>query len=543
MLATQNPIGVERHLSFPEAQLDRFMFDVVIDSSRRTTRCASSTQTTAGPPADISGPVQAAEDVLRLHQLIRTVPVAEESSTTPSVWPHPLGPAAGRGHLRQRSVSWGAGAAGRAVPGAGGEGQGAAWQGRAHVDVEDIRASPYPTLRHRIFLSYPPRPKAWPWTEIDPALLERRKSPPAPERTAARFAARVGGADRAKALMGIRNLACAPGWWCRVLERPPPQPHHGLLGRVHADTASTRPATIPATSTGGCTPDATASSSSGSRTRPTCAAICSGRREPLDGVWLGALQQGAVRRDSGGHAWPIFAPSSGTPLAWSPSRTALPSTSRRAPPARPAAPAHAGLLEKPARGRAGPTWPSRSRRLAALARKRGLIAFIPSPAPARPAARRGWAHPDGLRPQGDRAPVLEPAELSLPLSSRPSSRSEPRPAGLCRSGRRTRLCSRVRGALRRRARHLPGLGIGHHRVSRRPAARGSHCSNSCREHLRHGPRGPPARRRTWLPRTTLPARARSRFAPAPDRLHLIRRTTRSARYSARSCSCCPRRPA
>src|SRR6266478_6120449 len=77
VLATQNPIEMEGTYPLPEAQLDRFMFNVVMDYLPEDDEVAVVTRTTSGTPAAITA-LFTGEDVLRFHELVRKVPVAEE---------------------------------------------------------------------------------------------------------------------------------------------------------------------------------------------------------------------------------------------------------------------------------------------------------------------------------------------------------------------------------------------------------------------------------------------------------------------------------
>src|SRR5262249_33396207 len=72
VLATQNPIEMEGTYPLPEAQLDRFMFNVVMDYLPETDEVAVVTRTTSGAPAPIE-PLFTGEDVLRFHDLVRKV--------------------------------------------------------------------------------------------------------------------------------------------------------------------------------------------------------------------------------------------------------------------------------------------------------------------------------------------------------------------------------------------------------------------------------------------------------------------------------------
>src|SRR3990170_1151347 len=70
VLATQNPIEMEGTYPLPEAQLDRFMFNVVIDSLPEDEEVAVVSQTTAAQPEAID-PLFTGEDVLRFHDIVR----------------------------------------------------------------------------------------------------------------------------------------------------------------------------------------------------------------------------------------------------------------------------------------------------------------------------------------------------------------------------------------------------------------------------------------------------------------------------------------
>src|SRR5215471_17665864 len=77
VLATQNPIEMEGTYPLPEAQLDRFMFNVVMDYLPENEEVAVVTRTTAETAASIQ-PLFTGQDVLRFHAMVRKVPIAEE---------------------------------------------------------------------------------------------------------------------------------------------------------------------------------------------------------------------------------------------------------------------------------------------------------------------------------------------------------------------------------------------------------------------------------------------------------------------------------
>ena len=77
VLATQNPIEMEGTYPLPEAQLDRFMFNVVIDYLPEDEEVEVVKQTTARRPEPIS-PLFTGDDILRFHDVVRKVPIAED---------------------------------------------------------------------------------------------------------------------------------------------------------------------------------------------------------------------------------------------------------------------------------------------------------------------------------------------------------------------------------------------------------------------------------------------------------------------------------
>jgi MoxR-like ATPase len=153
VLATQNPIEMEGTYPLPEAQLDRFMFNVVMDYLPEEDEVRVVSQTTASRPASIE-PLFSGEDVLQFHELVRKVPVAEEmvryavqvaSSSRPNQ--------PGVPDFVNEWVSWGAGTRAGQFLILGAKAR-ALLRGRAHVTIEDIQALAAPTLRHRILLNY-----------------------------------------------------------------------------------------------------------------------------------------------------------------------------------------------------------------------------------------------------------------------------------------------------------------------------------------------------------------------------------------------------
>ncbi|MFL2921016.1 MAG: AAA family ATPase [Limisphaerales bacterium] len=175
VLATQNPIEMEGTYPLPEAQLDRFMFNVVIDYLPEDEEVEVVKQTTSKKPEPIK-PIFTGEDVLRFHQTVRAVPVADEmvryavrlaAASRPNQKETP--------DFVNQWISWGAGlrAAQFLILGAKVR---AVLQGRSHVINEDIQKLANPTLRHRILTNYRAEAEGISVEDIIQKLLDQVKS-------------------------------------------------------------------------------------------------------------------------------------------------------------------------------------------------------------------------------------------------------------------------------------------------------------------------------------------------------------------------------
>ena len=153
VLATQNPIEMEGTYPLPEAQLDRFMFNVVIDYLPEADEVEVVTRTTSRQPEKIT-PLFTGEDVLRFQETVRKVPVAQDLvryAVRLAAASRPRQP--GAPDFINEWVSWGAGLrAGQCL--VLGAKVRSLLHGRAHVTMEDIDALAAPTFRHRVLLNY-----------------------------------------------------------------------------------------------------------------------------------------------------------------------------------------------------------------------------------------------------------------------------------------------------------------------------------------------------------------------------------------------------
>jgi len=129
------------------------MFNVVIDYLPEDDEVAVVSQTTAKAPAPIN-PLFHGEDVIRFHEVVRKVPIAEEviryavriaAASRPSQ--------EGTPEFVNDWVSWGAGLRAAQFMVLGGKAR-ALLAGRSHVTPDDIRAMAHPTMRHRVLVNF-----------------------------------------------------------------------------------------------------------------------------------------------------------------------------------------------------------------------------------------------------------------------------------------------------------------------------------------------------------------------------------------------------
>jgi MoxR-like ATPase len=156
VLATQNPIEQEGTYPLPEAQLDRFMFNVVIDypTADDERRIISQTTTNLDPPIAV---VASGDDIERLHAVVREVPAAENvvdfaTRLVRATRPGKNGDDQAPDFVR-KWVRWGAGPrAGQAL--LLGAKAHALLERRIVVAHDDVRAVALPVLRHRVLLNF-----------------------------------------------------------------------------------------------------------------------------------------------------------------------------------------------------------------------------------------------------------------------------------------------------------------------------------------------------------------------------------------------------
>jgi MoxR-like ATPase len=153
VLATQNPIELEGTYPLPEAQLDRFMFNIVIDYLSEDDEVQVVTRTTAASQASPSRTMTGA-DILEYQQLVREVLVSEEVARyavrlVDASRPH----RPNSFEFVEKWVKWGAGLRASQSLILGGKAR-ALMHGRYHVSINDIRALALPIMRHRVVTNF-----------------------------------------------------------------------------------------------------------------------------------------------------------------------------------------------------------------------------------------------------------------------------------------------------------------------------------------------------------------------------------------------------
>jgi len=153
VLATENPIEQEGTYPLPEAQLDRFMFNIFVDYPSEAEELEIIKLTTATYEAELSE-VLSGEDIQSLQEIVRRVPVAD----------HVISYALRLSRMTRVTkdeapdfvknwVSWGAGPRASQYMIIGGKAR-ALLSGRFYVSTEDIKAVAHPVLRHRIITNF-----------------------------------------------------------------------------------------------------------------------------------------------------------------------------------------------------------------------------------------------------------------------------------------------------------------------------------------------------------------------------------------------------
>ena len=152
VLATQNPIEQEGTYPLPEAQLDRFMFNVVIEYPTAEEERRILAMTTATQTATVSA-VATGEEIEQLHAVVREIPAAENVVDFAARLVRTTRPGEGAPDFVQKWIRWGAGPrAGQALL-LGAKAK-ALLEGRLVAAPEDVAAVALPVLRHRVLVNF-----------------------------------------------------------------------------------------------------------------------------------------------------------------------------------------------------------------------------------------------------------------------------------------------------------------------------------------------------------------------------------------------------
>src|SRR6202165_3624338 len=153
VLATQNPIELESTYPLPEAQLDRFLFNTVLDYLSAKDEVQVVSQTTANRVVQVQT-VTSAEEILEFQRLVRMVPIAESVEEYVVNLVRATRPTDGSApDFVKQYVNFGASVRAAQFIVLGAKVRALARR-RYHVAYEDITALAAPVLRHRILLNF-----------------------------------------------------------------------------------------------------------------------------------------------------------------------------------------------------------------------------------------------------------------------------------------------------------------------------------------------------------------------------------------------------
>lgn len=159
VLATQNPIEQEGTYPLPEAQLDRFLFEIHVPYPQEKDEVEIVKMTTSSYGAQLSA-VLTAEEIMQLQEMVRRVPVAEKvvhyavslvRATRPQENLNGAGPDVPE--FVKKYVSWGAGPRASQALVLSAKAR-ALLHGKTHASVDDVRQMLLPSLRHRLVLNF-----------------------------------------------------------------------------------------------------------------------------------------------------------------------------------------------------------------------------------------------------------------------------------------------------------------------------------------------------------------------------------------------------
>jgi MoxR-like ATPase len=152
VLATQNPIEMEGTYPLPEAQLDRFMFNVRIGYLSEEDEIAVVKMTTSPQDSELQR-LMSAEEIIEFQHLVRKVPAADSVARYAVNLVGASRPGPDAPDFVNRWVTWGGSLRASQFLVLAGKAR-AILYGRYNVSCDDIRAMAQPVLRHRILLNF-----------------------------------------------------------------------------------------------------------------------------------------------------------------------------------------------------------------------------------------------------------------------------------------------------------------------------------------------------------------------------------------------------
>lgn len=153
VLATQNPIEQEGTYPLPEAQLDRFMFNIKIDYPSRDEEVSIVQTTTSGSETALK-PIISKAQLLSYQELVRRVPVAENVvEYAVDFVGKTRSNSDGSPDFVNEWIEWGAGPRASQYLILGAKGR-AILDGRPTPDIADVNALALPVLRHRLITNF-----------------------------------------------------------------------------------------------------------------------------------------------------------------------------------------------------------------------------------------------------------------------------------------------------------------------------------------------------------------------------------------------------
>jgi MoxR-like ATPase len=172
VLATQNPIEQEGTYPLPEAQLDRFMFNIVVKYPTAAEELRILKQTTGAEDPQLSTALTG-KQILALQEVVRKVPAAEHTF----VYARDLARATRPGESEapqfvKEYIEWGAGPRSGQYLILGAKAR-AILEGRFHVTTDDIKAVAHPVLRHRLVTTFHADSENITTDDVIDMLLER----------------------------------------------------------------------------------------------------------------------------------------------------------------------------------------------------------------------------------------------------------------------------------------------------------------------------------------------------------------------------------